>query len=169
MLATFLANLYRKFLILEKGTFLWNMCLFFIKNLLIAKILVITKIENVEWNVGLHLFPFSNGSWAAWLTTCIRDLFFSSCRRREVYWSANFVLGRVEGKFTKLLLARNFLYKEMKCGMIFRIHAAQPLRNGNKRSPTFHSTFSILVITKIFAVSKFLITKSTYFKNKISV
>ena len=32
-----------------------------------SKILVITKIGNVEWNVGLHLRPFSTGSWAAWL------------------------------------------------------------------------------------------------------
>ena len=52
---------------------------------------------------------------------------------------------------------RNFLYKDMKCGMIFLSHSAQlPVRNKRKCSKhfmnqaTFHSTFPILVITKIF-------------------
>ena len=39
----------------------------------------------------------------------------------------------------------------MKCGMICLSNAAQlPGLNGRKRSPTFHSTFPILFITKIF-------------------
>ena len=53
---------------------------------------------------------------------------------------------------------RNFLYRDMKCEMICLSQAAQfPVLNGRKRAAqhfmnqeTFHSTFPILVITKIF-------------------
>ena len=50
---------------------------------------------------------------------------------------------------------RNFLFRDMKCGMICLSHAAQlPVLNGRKCSPKFHSTFPILVITKIFGFIK---------------
>ena len=51
------------------------------------------------------------------------------------------------------MLSRNFLYRDMKCGMIFLSHAAQHPVNAAQHfmnQATFHSTFPILVITKIF-------------------
>ena len=55
-------------------------------------------------------------------------------------------------------LIRHVLYRDMKCWMICQSHAAQlPVLNGRKCSmnqATFHSTFPIFFITKIFRYDK---------------
>ena len=56
-----------------------------------------------------------------------------------------------------LLLLRNFLYRDMKCGIICLSHAAQlPVLNGRKHSPIFHESSAILFNISYLGYYKFI-------------
>ena len=101
---------------------------------LYAKILLTTKIGNVEWNGAwfmkywdAFIRPFSTENWAAWLRQFLPH-FLSLTRKFLTFYIIIIFVKIFIAKKCDIQKSGNVLYRDWKCGINCVIHASQLFR-----------------------------------------